>query len=74
MSDKHRFTVENLNTKNRCLKYSGPFCIASKMIVALSSLYNSSLMASRFSSPLVVGSLTLEYMSPPHLISTLEYM
>ena len=71
MNNKHRFTVENPNKKNHHLKYSHPFpnkknhrlkyshpfCIASKFIVLLSSLYNSSLMTSRFSSPPVIGSL-----------------
>ena len=60
MNNKHRFTVENPNQKNHHLKYSHPFpnkknhrlkyshpfCIASKLIVVLSSLYNSSLMTS----------------------------
>ena len=58
MNNKHRFTVENPNKKNHRLKYSHPFCIASKFIVLLSSLYNSSLMTSRFSSPLCYRLIT----------------
>jgi len=46
------------------------------MIVVLSSLYNSSLVTSRFSSPLVIGSLTLEwiYVTPSSNLNTRIYV